>query len=80
MRRKKRARNKKLMFAANMPPLYHTQPGQIYSQRNSDVLQWLAAKPMLLEYIFEQANNAKEIVYDSNTGKWQGVSFESDDD
>ena len=78
MGRKKKVRNGKLMFAANMPPLYHTHPGQEYSQLNSDVLKWLAARPMLIEYIFERASNAKEIFYDPITGKWQGVDYEDD--
>lgn len=77
---KNKIRNKKLMFAANMPPLYHKLPDQEYSQQNSEVLKWLAERSMLIEYIFDQASNAKEIIYNSETGKWQGVDYEPNND
>lgn len=76
MVKKKKIRNRKLAFAANMPPLYHTLPGQDYSQKNSEVLKWLAARPMLIEYIFDQAANAKEIIYDPAAGMWKGTGYE----
>ena len=70
-------RNSKLLFANNMPPLYHTQPGENYYWKNSDVLKWLAARPALIEYLFETVKN-KEIVYNPDTGKWQGVNYDED--
>lgn len=68
-------RSQKLFSAKNMPPLYHTQPGEKYNWKNSDVLKWLAARPALIEYIFETIKN-KEIIYNPQTGKWQGVDYE----
>lgn len=70
---KKKKRNVKLGIAANMPPLYHTEPGEKYNFKNSEVLEWVSKRPALMEYVFSQASNAKEIVYDPDTGKWQGV-------
>lgn len=68
-------RSKKLMFARTMPPLYHTQPGKEYNWQNSDVLKWLAARLALVEFIFETIKN-KEIIYNSGTGKWQGIDYD----
>jgi hypothetical protein len=71
----KKQRSKKLIFAKNMPPLFHTLPGKLYNVRNSDVLKWLSERPALIEYIFENIKN-KEIIYDASTGKWQGVDYD----
>ena len=66
-----------MLFAKSMPPLYHTQPGEDYHWKKSDVLKWLAARPALIEYLFETVKN-KEIVYNPDTGKWQGVNYDED--
>jgi hypothetical protein len=71
---RQKSRSQKLQFAKNMPALYHTQPGKKYNWKDSDVLKWLAARPALIEYLFETVKN-KEIIYDSETGKWQGVDY-----
>lgn len=76
---KKKNRNKNLIFAANMPPLYHTLPGEKFSNKKSEVLKWISERPALLNYVFNQASNAKEIIYNPNTGKWQGVDYDYDD-
>lgn len=65
----------KLAEASRMPKLYHTIPGEEYSSDKSEVLKWLANNPLLISYIFDQASNAKEIFYNSNTKTWQGVDF-----
>jgi len=71
-------RSKKLTFAKNMPPLYHTLPGEEYSHNKSEVLKWLARCSPLIQYIFETIKN-KEIVYNPETGKWQGVDYDEED-
>ena len=76
MRNKKR--NKKLSVASNMPPLFHTLPNEKFHPDKSEVLKWLSERPALISYIFDQASNAKEIVYNPETGKWQGVDYEND--
>lgn len=63
-----------------MPPLYHTLPGEKYHYSRSEVLDWLSKRPMLIEYIYEQASNAGLIIYDSTAGTWQGVGWEDDDE
>lgn len=77
MRKKKI--NSNLKFAANMPPLYHTLPGEKYHHSKSEVLEWLSKRPTLINYVFNQASNAGLIVYDSTTGMWQGIEWEDDD-
>ncbi|RDW21049.1 hypothetical protein CWR48_04205 [Oceanobacillus arenosus] len=67
------------MVATNMPPLYHKLPGEKYSRNNSEVLKWLSERPGLIEYIFDQASNAKEIYYNPATGRWQGADWEDED-
>lgn len=71
----RKVRSQKLVFATEMPPLYHTQPGEIYNWKKSEVLKWLADRPALVEYIFETVKN-KEIIYNPETGKWQGVNYD----
>lgn len=68
-------RSRKLIFAKEMPPLYHTLPGEGYRWQNSEVLKWLTARPALMEYLFETVKN-KEIIYNSETGKWEGVNYD----
>jgi hypothetical protein len=68
----------KLRIASNMPPLYHTLPGENYNHTKSEVLKWLAARPALIEYLFTQVSNSKDIVYNPETGKWQGVEYEEE--
>lgn len=75
----KKKRNPKLMVAANMRPLHHNFPGEKYDRKKSEVLKWLSERPSLIEYIFEQAANAKEIFYNPETGKWQGVDWEDEE-
>ncbi|MEK4700381.1 hypothetical protein MKX47_12360 [Solibacillus sp. FSL R7-0668] len=78
--RKPKNRNAKLMTAANMPPLYHTLPSEEFNRGKSEVLKWLAERPALIEYVYDQAKNKGEIIYDATTGKWQGVYWEDDDE
>ena len=64
------------MLISQMPPLYHRLPGEEYQQDKSQVLAWTMQQLLLAEYIYDQAANAKEIVYDPETGMWQGADYE----
>ena len=64
-----------LAAAAKMPPLYHTLPGEVFQLKKSEAMDWLSKRPELISYIFNRANKAKEIVYNPETGKWQGVDY-----
>lgn len=76
----KRKRSQNLVTARNMPPLFHTLPGEKYEHKKSEVLKWISKNPFLLNYAFSHAKNAKYIIYNSDTGKWQGVDWEGDDE
>ena len=76
---KTKTRNAKLMTIANMPPLHHMLPGESFDYRKSEVLKWITARPALIEYVYDQAKQKGEIIYDKETGKWQGVDWEADD-
>lgn len=71
--------HEKLMVAANMPPLYHTLPGETFNYKNSEVLKWLADRPALIEYLFDRAVSTKQIVYNKYTGQWRGVDWEEEE-
>lgn len=75
-RPKKNSKDKRLLVAQNMPPLYRTQPGEDYSYKNDEVFQWISQRPGLINYIFDKLTTSEYIYYDSETGKWQGVDYE----
>lgn len=72
--------DRRLKVAANMPPLYHTLPGEPFHYKKSEVLKWLSERPALIDYLFDRAASTKQIEYDDFTGKWQGVNWEADDE
>lgn len=73
MARHKKVRSKKLEVGKIMPPLYHKLPNEEYTAENSEVLQWIAKQPCLLEWIFAQLKSAGYVEYDSENGIWSGV-------
>ena len=76
--RRKVSRDKRLLVGYNMPPLYRTQPGKEYNFQNDEVLKWISERPGLLTYVFDKLNAAGYVVYDTVTGKWQGVDYNGD--
>lgn len=71
-------RDKRLLVAKEMPPLYKTQPGGTYSLKGDEVFEWISKRPGLLSYVFDKLSAGGYIVYDADTGKWQGVNFDED--
>lgn len=63
--------------AKNMPPMFHNKPGQEFNINNSDVANWLVSQPEIKQKIFNMANYKKVIVFNPDTGKWQGVEYEN---
>lgn len=74
----KKCRSKKLSVARNMPPLYHSIPGQNFDITRSQVIQWLTAQPEIMNYIWDNIKNSDDVFYDAATGKWRGVDFEEE--
>ncbi len=71
----------RFLVAKNMPPLKHNPEGN-YDPTKSEVIKWLISQPDILNYIFDavRGNGRREspIVYDSETGTWQGVDYHGD--
>ncbi|MDT2757331.1 hypothetical protein P7G51_08050 [Enterococcus asini] len=75
---KKRVRSKKLDVLNKMPPLYHKLPNKEFNVEESEVLNWISFQSELLDWLRGYAKDAGYIVYDSETGKWQGVNYSDD--
>lgn len=71
-------RDKRLLVANEMPPLYRTKPGQGYAYKNDDVLKWISERPGLLMYVFDKLKDGGYIEYNPDLGKWQGVDYDGD--
>lgn len=70
----KNKRSKKFDVAKNMPPLHHSYFGTDFCITDSNVVKWLISQPEILQQIFDMVK-AREIVFNPDTGKWQGVDY-----
>lgn len=77
--RKKKVRSKKLEIGKDMPPLFHTLPGEEFSPEKSEILKWIAKQPLLLIWLKDQLKSAGYITYDATTGKWTGIDYRKGD-
>lgn len=72
---------KRFEVAKKMPPLKH-KLSDGYDVTESEVVRWLISQPDILNYIFDavRGNGHREspIIYNPNTGKWQGVDYHND--
>ena len=75
--RKTKSKDKRLLVAKDMPPLYRTLPGQSYAYKADEVFCWISQRPGLLNYLFDKLKESGDIFYDERIGKWQGVDYES---
>lgn len=73
---KSKPHDKRLSVAKTMPPLFRKRPGEVYSVENDMVIAWVKANPALLDYLVDQLRGIGYIVYDKNTGMWEGVDYE----
>ena len=81
MRKKKpTSKDKRLLVAKDMPPLFRKIPNEKYSYRKDQVLNWISKRPGLLNYVFDKLVASKYIAFDPETGKWKGVDFYPDDE
>ena len=76
--RKNINRSQLLELATNMPPLRHSIPGQEFSIYNSEVIRWLINQPEALNYIWNNIKNSGAVVYDNESGTWQGVNYKEE--
>ena len=76
-----RFKNSKLYdVVKSMPPLYHKLPDEEFDIRKSRVIWWLVKQPELLEYVWNRIKQSGAVQYNPQTGKWQGVDFQEEDD
>ena len=63
-------------MCSHMVGLYHKVPGKAFSKESSQVVQWIAENAGVdidtADLIRESARQAKVIVYDESTGRWNG--------
>lgn len=71
--------SKLINVARKMPPLYHSIPGEKFDIRKSRTLWWLIKQPEILNYVWNNIKQSGFIKYDSVTGKWTGIDFESEE-
>jgi hypothetical protein len=74
--RNKKSKSVRLNSARVMPPLYHKIPGEEYSTKDSQVIQWLIRQPELCEFIWDKIKQSGDVFYNSDTQKWQGVDYD----
>lgn len=71
----KKRRSKKWDVAKKMPPLAHTIRGAEFDVGRSAVVQWLISRPEIMQLVFNAVKDHGDIVYDPETGLWQGVDY-----
>lgn len=60
---KTKPKDKRLLVAKDMPPLYATIPGQPYSCQKDQVLKWISERPSLMSYVFDKLSAGGYIYY-----------------
>ncbi len=73
-----RKRSKLLDVAKNMPPSYHTLPGVEFNIKNSEVINWLIDQPEILNFLWNQIKQSKDVYYDPVTKVWTGVDWDGE--
>ena len=59
-----------------MPPLYHKLPDEDFDISESEVIAWIAGQSDILDLARDRARWHGLIVFNKNTGKWQGVDYD----
>lgn len=72
---KRISKDKRLLMAKNMPPLRKKIQGCEYDCSTDEVNKWIANQPELMDYIFCELSKNKCIVYNPDTGTWQGANY-----
>lgn len=71
-------RSKKLNIARNLPPSYHTLPGEKFDIKKSEVINWLIEQPEILNYLWDNIKQSGDVEYDPTTRIWTGVDYDDD--
>ena len=60
-----------------MAPLRHSFPGEKFDITESEAAAWISNQPEVMQKIFDTARYHGVIEYDSQTGKWKGIDYDS---
>lgn len=58
-----------------MPPLRHSIPGEDFNILNSEVVKWIIGNLAVWNYVWNNVKESGAVLYNSDTGKWQGVDY-----
>lgn len=61
--------------AKNMPPLSHSS-SKPFDITKSEVANWLAGQPEIMQKVFDMASNRAVIKFDTETKMWRGVDYD----
>lgn len=73
-----RKRAKVLEVARLMPPLRHSIPGEDFDIKKSEVMKWIMQSPIAWNYIWNNIKQSGAVIYNPDTGTWQGVDYDDD--
>lgn len=71
-----RKRAKILEIVKRMPLLRHSIPGEDFDIQKSEVMKWIMQSPAAWNYIWNNIKQSGAVIYDSDTGTWQGVDYD----
>ncbi len=69
-------KSKSLAVIRTMPPQSHYPNRMVeFDVTHSEVAQWIASQPEVLQYLFNKARDRGLIVFDQDTGCWRGIDW-----
>lgn len=69
-------KSKSLAVIRTMPPQSHYPNRMVeFDVTHSEVAQWIASQPEVLQYLFNKARDRGLIVFDPLTQQWRGADY-----
>ncbi|TLQ04734.1 hypothetical protein FEZ48_13315 [Marinilactibacillus psychrotolerans] len=72
----KNKKSKNLEVLKNMPPMYHTLPGEEFDLHKSEVIEWALNQPDLLNWFYSRLVSSRNIEYNREMKYWVGVDYQ----
>lgn len=76
--RKSRVLERVLETTKLMPPLRHSIPGKDFNIQKSEVMKWIMQNPDAWNFIWNNIKQSGSVIYNPDTGTWQGVDYDGD--
>lgn len=64
--------SKAFKVGCSMPTGLNHKPNENFDWAESEVVAWLIEQPEIQSYIFDKMKDAAAIIYNPETGTWQG--------